>query len=82
MNLFQTRKISYICLLIALVLINLLPPVRCDAVDCLPKDKCSCEFTDGRGIIDITSLGHVDNTPRYVSFDSDHFRLFIVATGC
>ncbi|XP_045169725.2 uncharacterized protein LOC123532367 [Mercenaria mercenaria] len=35
--------------------------------ECLPNDLqgCSCKFSDGSGIIDLTSLGTSDNTPRF-----------------
>ena len=39
--------------------------ITCIDLDCIPNDKCSCKFTDGRGIVDITSLGRTDNKPRY-----------------
>lgn len=35
--------------------------------ECLPNDLqgCTCKFTDGSGIIDLTNLGTTDNTPRF-----------------
>ncbi|XP_060578251.1 uncharacterized protein LOC132735324 [Ruditapes philippinarum] len=35
--------------------------------ECLPNDLqgCSCKFSDDSGIIDLTSLGTSDNTPRF-----------------
>ena len=33
--------------------------------DCVTKDECSCTFDDDGTVIDITSLGNQDNTPRY-----------------
>ena len=32
--------------------------------DCLGQDQCSCQFTDDQSIIDLTSLGNNDETPR------------------
>lgn len=36
--------------------------------ECIPNDEegCSCKLTDGSGIIDLTSLGTTDNTPRWI----------------
>ena len=31
---------------------------------CLTADQCSCEFDDGSGKVDLTSLGNTDNAPR------------------
>ena len=33
--------------------------------DCRKVDQCSCQFDDGT-VVDITSLGNQDNSPRYV----------------
>lgn len=33
--------------------------------DCLLKDQCSCQFDDGSGTVDITSLGNTDQTPKF-----------------
>ena len=35
--------------------------------DCQKVDQCSCKFDDG-SVVDITSLGNQDNSPRYESF--------------
>ena len=32
--------------------------------DCLLANQCKCGFDDGSGSVDLTSLGHTDNTPR------------------
>ena len=32
--------------------------------DCLLTNQCQCGFDDGSGSVDLTSLGHTDNTPR------------------
>ena len=32
--------------------------------DCQKVDQCSCKFDDG-SVVDITSLGNQDNSPRY-----------------
>ena len=37
------------------------PGTRCDSID-----LCSCAMTDG-SVVDLTSLGNKDNTPRYAS---------------
>ena len=36
---------------------------NCDIVD-----QCACQFDDGSGKVDLTSLGNKDNTPRFRSF--------------
>lgn len=33
--------------------------------DCLLTNQCKCGFDDGSGSVDLTSLGHTDNTPRF-----------------
>lgn len=40
--------------------------INAPEIRCLPNDNngCTCKFTDGSGIIDLTSLGIKDNTPR------------------
>jgi hypothetical protein len=35
-----------------------------EAAQCVGIDMCRCIFDDGSGVIDITSLGNTDGTPR------------------
>jgi hypothetical protein len=33
---------------------------------CVGINECKCQFQDDQSIIDLTSLGHKDGSPRYV----------------
>ena len=43
--------------------------------NCEIVDQCSCQFDDGSGKVDLTSLGNKDSTPRFRSF-------YFVPTNC
>ena len=53
-----TRILTQVVLLTLTVLV----PIFCK--DCLLTNQCKCGFDDGSGSVDLTSLGHTDNTPR------------------
>ncbi|KAL4222529.1 mannose transmembrane transporter [Mactra antiquata] len=38
---------------------------------CVQKGLCTCDFDDGSGTLDITSLGKTDNTPRFKDIKDD-----------
>ena len=36
--------------------------------NCETVGQCACQFDDGSGKVDLTSLGNKDNTPRFILF--------------
>ena len=54
----STRFMYMLAILVAFV-VN-----RCDSISCELIDMCSCTYDDGT-VLDITSLGNSDNTPRW-----------------
>ncbi|KAK7109133.1 cation-dependent mannose-6-phosphate receptor-like [Littorina saxatilis] len=43
------------------------------AQQCLGVDGCGCVFDDNSGVIDVSSLGNTDNTPRFKDVQADDF---------
>ena len=55
-------KMNVNCLLMWLILLSF---ARFgDSVTCNKINACKCEFSDGSGKVDLTSLANKDNTPR------------------
>ena len=62
LNMILSKLLGTKLLTLVLLLILDVAPVICK--DCLMTNQCKCGFDDGSGSVDITSLGHTDNTPR------------------
>ena len=56
----QTVEMEIIAILVTVALnVALVFSKNCDT-----NDQCSCDFDDGTGKVDLTTLGNIDNTPR------------------